>query len=192
MTSNDTDAVREASGERVHRLSIRLLLVAAAALVVGVGFLLWSAWASTVGIPVIDDTGGAPVAASLADRAFSFALYSAVGPLLLLSAVMLLCSALMVVRRPWDPTWLPPSRGLGLQPEIVGVTAAASLLALVQMVAAFLALTVTGPMAYRDISGSLVADLAANCATLCLAALLTAQWWASTGQPSGTEHPDVA
>lgn len=73
------------------------------------------------------------------------------------------------------------------QPEIVGLTAAASLLAAVQLTAAVMALTVKGPTADAAGSGTLVASLAADAATLCLAAILTAHWWASDALPSNTE-----
>jgi UDP-N-acetylmuramyl pentapeptide phosphotransferase/UDP-N-acetylglucosamine-1-phosphate transferase len=49
MTINEPSTVREAPAEWVHRLSLRLLLLAAALLVVGVGFLLWNSWDLTGG-----------------------------------------------------------------------------------------------------------------------------------------------
>ena len=185
MAINESSTAREAPAEWVHRLSLRLLLLAAALLVVGVGFLLWNSWDLSLGEPGFDP--GAPDARALtiAERALRLALFSGLGPLLLLLAMMLLCSALVVVRRPWDQVQLPPTRGLGLQPELVGVTAAASLLALVQLIAALLGLTVTGPLADVGALGTLATDLAADIATLCLAAIIAAHWWASGVLPSG-------
>jgi UDP-N-acetylmuramyl pentapeptide phosphotransferase/UDP-N-acetylglucosamine-1-phosphate transferase len=49
MTINEPSTVHEAPAEWVHRLSLRLLLLAAALLVVGVGFLLWNSWDLTGG-----------------------------------------------------------------------------------------------------------------------------------------------
>ena len=188
MSINDPTTVREPSAESVQRLSLRLLLVAAAGLVVGVGCLLWASWETSGGTPGFDPGAtDVPPAPTLAERALIMTLFSGVGPLLLLLATMLLCSALVIVRRPWDTIGLPPSRGLGLQPEIVGLTAAASLLAAVQLIAAVMALTVKGPTADAAGSGTLVASLAADAATLCLAAILTAHWWASDALPSNTE-----
>jgi len=187
MAINDPTTVREPSAERVQRLSLRLLLVAAAGLVVGVGCLLWASWETSGGTPGFDPGATDSPAPTLAERALIMTLFSGVGPLLLLLATMLLCSALVIVRRPWDTIGLPPSRGLGLQPEIVGLTATASLLAVVQLMAALLALTVKGPTADAAGSGTLVASLSADAATLCLAAILTAHWWASDARPSNTE-----
>ena len=56
-----------------------------------------------------------------------------------------------------------------------------------QLIAAVMALTVKGPTADAAGSGTLVASLAADAATLCLAAILTAHWWASDALPSNTE-----
>lgn len=186
MTISDPTTVEKRAG-RVHRLSLRLLLVAAALLVVGVGFVLWNGWDRSRGEPGFDpNTLGDPHAATFAERALMTTVFTGVSPLLLLLAMMLLCSALVVVHRPWDANRLRPTRGLGLQPEIVGVTAAASLLALVQLMAAMLSLTVTSPLTDAFGFGSLAPNLAANAATLCLAVILIAQWWASAGLPSNT------
>jgi hypothetical protein len=187
MTINEPSTVREAPAEWVHRMTLRLLIVAPALLVVGAGFLLWNSWDRSGGQPGLDPNSTADArAATLAERAVWTTMFSGVGPLLLLFAMMLLCSALVVAQRPWDASRLLPARGVGLQPEIVGLTAAASLLALVQLMAAFLGLTVSGPLTEIVSSGSLAANLAANAATLCLAVILIAQWWASAGLPSNT------
>lgn len=185
MTISDPTTVEKRAG-RVHRLSLRLLLVAAALLVVGVGFVLWNGWDRSRGEPGFDPNAlGDPHAATFAERALMTTVLTGVSPLLLLFAMILLCSALVVVHRPWDANRLRPTRGLGLQPEIVGVTAAASLLALVQLMAAMLSLTVTSPLTDAFGFGSLAPNLAANAATLCLAAIITAHWWASGLLPSG-------
>jgi hypothetical protein len=187
MAINDPTTVREAPAEWVHRLSLRLLLSAAALLVIGVGFLLWNSWELTRGEPGFDPGAQDPRALTLAERALRMTFSSQLGPLLLMLAMMLLCSALVVVRRPWDMARYPPTRGQGLQPEIVGVTAAASLLALLHLMSALLGLTVTGPLADVGVLGSLVTGLAADIATLCLAAVLTTHWWASDALSASTE-----
>lgn len=183
MTINDPAAVREPPAEWLHRLTLRLLLSAAALLVVGVGFLLWSSWERTRGAPGFDPDAPGPRPMTVAERALGMTLSSQLGPLLLLLAVMLLCSALVAVRRPWDTSWHPPTRGLGLQPEIVGVTAGASLLALLHLISSVLGMTVTSQVADFGGLGALATGLAADIATLCLAAILTTHWWTSAGLP---------
>jgi hypothetical protein len=185
MTISDPSAVLERPAEWVNRLTLRLLIVAPGLLVVGASFLLWNSWDRSGAQPGLDPNSTADArAATLAERAVWTTIYSGVSPLLLLFAVMLLCSALVVAQRPWDASRLLPARGVGLQPEIVGLTAAASLLALVQLMAALLSLTVSGPLTEIVSPGTLGANLAANAATLCLAVILIAQWWASAGLPS--------
>ena len=189
MTINYPAAVREPQAEGFHRLTLRLLLFAPALLVAGVGFLLWDGWQLTLGDPGFDSGTEGPRALTVAERALKMTFTSQLGPQLLLLAMMLLGSALVVVRRPWDTSQHPPTRGMGLQPEIIGVAAAGSLLALLHLVSSVLGMTATGLYADLGVMGPLVTGVATDIATLCLAALLTVQWWASTGQPSGTGAP---
>jgi hypothetical protein len=125
-------------------------------------------------------------ALTIAERALRMTFSSQLGPQLLLLAMMLLCSALVVVRRPWDTSLHPPTRGMGLQPEIIGVAAAASLLAVLHLISSALGMKVTGPYADLGVIGPLVTGVATDIATLCLAAILTAHWWASAGLRSST------
>ena len=189
MTINDSSTAREAPAEWVHRLSLRLLLFASALLVVGVGFLLWNGWGLTLGDAGFDQGAPDPRALTVAERALRMTFSSQLGPQLLLLAMMLLCSALAVVRRPWDTSLHPPTRGMGLQPEIIGVAAAASLLAVLHLTSSVLGMTVTEPLADLGVIGPLVTGVATDIATLCLAAILTAHWWASAGRSSTTLLP---
>jgi hypothetical protein len=186
MTINYPAAVREPQAEWVHRLSLRLLLFASALLVVGVGYLLWNGWELSLGDPAFDLGAQDPRALTVAERALKMTYSSQLGPQLLLLAMMLLCSALVVVRRPWDPSLRPPTRGMGLQPEIIGVAAAASLLALLHLISAVFGMTATGLYADPGVMGALVTGVTTDIATLCLAAILTSHWWVFAGQRSST------
>jgi hypothetical protein len=186
MTINDPAAVREPQAEWVHRLSLRLLLFASALLVLSVGYLLWNGWELTLGDPGFDPGGQDPRALTVAERALKMTFSSQLGPQQLLLAMMLLCSALVLVRRPWGTDLQPPTRGMGLQPEIIGVAAAASLLALLHLISAVFGMTATGLYADLGVMGALVTGVATDIATLCLAAILTTHWWASAGLRSST------
>jgi hypothetical protein len=186
MTINYPAAVREPQAEWVHRLSLRLLLFASVLLVVGVGFLLWDGWELSLGDPGFDPGAQEPRALTVAERALKMTFTSQLGPQLLLLAMLLLCSALVVVRRPWDTSMHPPTRGMGLQPEIIGVAAAGSLLAFLHLMSAVLGMTATGLYADLGVMGALVTGVVTDIATLCLAAILTAHWWASAGLRSTT------
>jgi hypothetical protein len=173
----------------VHRLSLRLLLFASALLVAGVGFLLWDGWQLAPGDQALDPLAQEPSSSTVAERALRMTLNSPLGPQMLLLAMMLLCCALVVVRGPWDSSLHPPTRGLGLQPEIIGVAAAGSLLALLHLVSSVLGMTAFGFQPGMGVMGALVTGVASDMATLCLAAILTAHWWASAGLRSSTTLP---